>query len=87
MNIWVSVGANILGWPVPPFLSDNDSASILSGDACPQDYTTLKIICVASVLEVPQDTTFYKEIWKNIQRKVSQNFVLALCHYDSEWGQ
>ena len=47
-----------LGWPVPPFLSEDDSAGILSGDKCPQDYTTLKIICVASVLGVPQDTTF-----------------------------
>ena len=40
------------------FLSQNDSASILSGDACPQDYKTIKIIFVASVLGVPQDTTF-----------------------------
>ena len=53
-----STAVATLGWPVPPFLSENDSASILSGDACPQDYTTLKIICVASVLGVPQDTTF-----------------------------
>ena len=45
------------------FLSENDSASILSGDACPKDYTTLQIICVASVLWVPQDTTFlYRDL-------------------------
>ena len=34
----------LLGCAIPHFLSQNDSASILSGDACPQDYTTLKII-------------------------------------------
>ena len=42
----------LLGCAIPPFLSQNDSASILSGNDCPQDYTTVQIICVASVLGV-----------------------------------
>ena len=44
---------------ISPFLSQNDLASILSGNACPQDYKTITIICVASVLGVLQDTTFF----------------------------
>ena len=47
-----------LGCAIPPLFSQNDSAIILSSDACPQDYRIIKIIFVASVLGVPQNTTF-----------------------------
>ena len=48
-----------VGCAIPPFLSQNDSESILSGNACPQDKTTIKIIYVASLIGVSQDTTFF----------------------------
>ena len=52
-------------------MSENDLATILSGDACPQDYRTLKIIGVASVLGVPQDTTFLN--W-DLEKYTKENF-------------
>ena len=57
-NIIAPMCQVLLGCAIPPFLSQNDSASSLSGNAFPQDNKTIKIICVASVLGVPQDTTF-----------------------------
>ena len=59
-------------------MSENDLATILSGDACPQDYRTLKIIGVASVLGIPQDNLFYKGIWKNIQIYIPRIIVQSI---------
>ena len=56
--------ADTVGCVIPPFLSQNDSICILSGNACPQDYTTIKIICVASVLGPPRHHVLIKEFGK-----------------------
>ena len=46
----------LVGCAISHFLSKNDSASILSGDACPQDYTKLNIICVSVTKRGEWDT-------------------------------
>ena len=60
-----------LGCAIPPFLTQNDSASILSGNDCPLDYKTVKIIWAASVLGVPQDTTF---LLRDLETYTKENF-------------
>ena len=70
-----------VGCPIPPFLSQNDSASILSSDGCPQDYRTLQIICEASVLGVPQDTTF---LTRDLEKYTKENFTeFYFCSHSS----
>ena len=65
-NLMKPLGGD-LGWA--PFC--HRMIQQVSGNACPQDHTTLQIIFVALVFGVPQDTAI---LWRYLEKYTKENF-------------